>query len=85
MAERLKAHDWKSCMLLTGHRGFESLSLHHLKIEEGGKDCELFTLSGPEGSSRSDSVLYRLSLFILNSLLSKSAFFDNNVLRYHHT
>jgi hypothetical protein len=24
-------------------------------------------------------------LFILNSLLSKSAFFDNNVLRYHHT
>jgi len=25
----LKEHDWKSCMFRKGHRGFESLSLHH--------------------------------------------------------
>lgn len=28
MAERLKAHDWKSCISRKGYRGFESLSLH---------------------------------------------------------
>jgi hypothetical protein len=30
VSEWLKEHDWKSCMLLTGHRGFESLSLHQM-------------------------------------------------------
>ena len=29
MSEWLKEHDWKSCMFRKGHRGFESLSLHH--------------------------------------------------------
>jgi hypothetical protein len=28
VSEWSKEHDWKSCMFLTGHRGFESLSLH---------------------------------------------------------
>ncbi len=28
MSERPKERDWKSRMPLTGHRGFESLSLH---------------------------------------------------------
>ena len=28
MSEWPKEHDWKSCIPLTGYRGFESLSLH---------------------------------------------------------
>ena len=32
MSEWLKEHDWKSCMFRKGHRGFESLSLHHVKL-----------------------------------------------------
>ena len=27
VAERLKAHAWKACILFTGYRGFESLPL----------------------------------------------------------
>ncbi len=30
MSEWPKEHDWKSCISLTGYRGFESLSLHHI-------------------------------------------------------
>ena len=29
VTERLKVHDWKSCVRLTPHRGFESLPLRH--------------------------------------------------------
>ena len=29
VSEWPKEHDWKSCMSRKGHRGFESLSLHH--------------------------------------------------------
>lgn len=30
VSEWSKEHDWKSCMSVTGHRGFESLSLHQI-------------------------------------------------------
>ena len=29
VTERLKVHDWKSCVRLTPYRGFESLPLRH--------------------------------------------------------
>src|SRR5438045_2993355 len=40
VSEWSKEHDWKSCMLRKGHRGFESLSLHqstpiHLAVDTG--------------------------------------------------
>ncbi len=32
MSERPKEHDWKSCILRKGYRGFESLSLHQSSL-----------------------------------------------------
>jgi hypothetical protein len=31
VTERLKVHDWKSCVLLTEYRGFESPPLRHTR------------------------------------------------------
>jgi hypothetical protein len=35
VTERLKVHDWKSCVRLTPYRGFESLPLRQLTVERG--------------------------------------------------
>ncbi len=39
VSEWLKEHDWKSCMSRKGHRGFESLSLHHPPLHKCAMAC----------------------------------------------